>query len=97
AGMPYQIALPARGAVTNGIQDGYDVINKLAVSPFTSEFISVKLCRLFVHDDFPNPTTKTDDPAYAYYDYTNPDRTEEAELVHQCMLAWENSSPKGNI
>jgi uncharacterized protein (DUF1800 family) len=97
AGTPYQIALPARGAVTNGILDGYDVITSLANLPFTSEYISVKLCRLFIHDDFPNPTTITDQPAYAFYDYTNPNRSEEAELVHQCMLAWENSNPKGNI
>jgi hypothetical protein len=95
--MPYQLALPARGAVTNGIQDGYDVINHLANLPFTQEYISVKLCRLFVHDDFPNPTTITDHPEYAFYDYTNPNRSAEAELVHQCMLAWENSTPKGNI
>ena len=72
--MPYQIALPARGAVTNGILDGYDVITNLANLPFTSEYISVKLCRLFVHDDFPNPTTIADQPAYAFYDYTNPNR-----------------------
>ncbi len=97
AGTPYQIALPARGAVTNGIQDGYDVIAGLANLPFTSEYISVKLCRLFIHDDFPNPTTSADQPAYAFYDYTNPNRSEEAELVHQCMLAWENSTPKGNL
>ncbi len=97
AGTPYQIALPARGAVTNGIEDGYDVIAKLANLPFTSEFMSVKLCRLFVHDDFPNPTTIADQPAYAFYDYTNPNHSEEAELVHQCMLAWESSNPKGNI
>lgn len=97
AGMPYQLALPARGAVTNGIQDGYDVINHLANMPFTQEYISVKLCRLFVHDDFPNPTTISDHPEYAFYDYTNPSRSAEAELVHQCMLAWENSTPKGNI
>ncbi|MEI2723294.1 MAG: DUF1800 family protein [Verrucomicrobiota bacterium] len=74
AGLAYQIALPARGAVTNGMQDGYDVIMNLANLPFTSEYISVKLCRLFVHDDFPNPTTMADQPEYAFYDYTNPDR-----------------------
>jgi len=97
AGMPYQIALLARGAVTNGIQDGYDVITNLANNPFTEEYISVKLCRLFVHDDFPNPTTKATEPEYAFYDYTDPNRSAEAELVHQCMLAWENSTPKGNL
>ncbi|MSU60112.1 MAG: DUF1800 family protein [Pedosphaera sp.] len=97
AGMPYQIALPARGAVTNGIQDGYDVITNLANLPFTSENLCVKLCRLFVHDDFPNPTTKITEPEYAFYDYTDPNRSAEAELVHQCMLTWENSTPKGNL
>ena len=52
----------------------------------------------FVHDDFPNPTTNpalTND--YNFYDYTDPNRSAEAELVHQCMLAWENSVPKGRL
>ncbi|HEX5219643.1 MAG TPA: DUF1800 family protein [Verrucomicrobiae bacterium] len=98
AGQSYQLNIPPRATgSTNGIQDGYDVINHLANLPFTQEYISVKLCRLFVHDDFPNPTTIADHPEYAFYDYTNPDRSPEAELVHQCMLAWENSTPKGNI
>jgi len=96
AGANYQLALPPRSG-TNGIQDGYDVIAHLANQPFTQEYISVKLCRLFVHDDFPDPTTIPDQPEYAFYDYTNPNRSAEAELVHQCMLAWENSYPKGNI
>ena len=96
AGTPYQLALPPRSG-TNGIQDGYDVIAHMANQPFTQEYISVKLCRLFVHDEFPNPTTLTDSPDYSFYDYTDPNRSAEAELVHQCMLAWENSSPKGNL
>jgi len=97
AGRPYQIVIPARTG-TASIQDGYDVITNLANLPFTEEFISVKLCRLFVHDDFPNPNTS--DPTsdgYTFYDYTNPNRSAEAELVHQCMLAWENSTPRGNL
>jgi len=99
AGNSYQLNIPPRVTGTNdGIQDGYDVIAHLANQPFTEEFISVKLCRLFVHDGFPNPTTRTDLPEdYAFYDYTNPNRSAEAELVHQCMLAWENSTPKGNL
>ena len=96
AGANCQLTLPPRSG-TNGIQDGYDVIAHMANQPFTQEYISVKLCRLFVHDDFPNPTTLTDSPDYSFYDYTNPNRSAEAELVHQCMLAWENSSPKGNL
>lgn len=98
AGQSYQLSIPPRTTgSTNGIQDGYDVINHLANLPFTQEYISVKLCRLFVHDDFPNPTTIPDRPEYAFYDYTDPNRSAEAELVHQCMLAWENSTPKGNL
>ena len=98
AGRNYQLNIPARATgTTNSIQDGYDVIAHLADQPFTQEYISVKLCRLFVHDDFPNPTTTPGLPEYDFYDYTNPDRSAEADLVHQCMLAWENSSPKGNL
>ncbi|MFO1513434.1 MAG: DUF1800 family protein [Verrucomicrobiota bacterium] len=99
AGNSYQLNIPARvTGTTNGIQDAYDVIAHLANQPFAEEFISVKLCRLFVHDGFPNPTTRTDlVDDYAFYDYTNPNHSAEAELVHQCMLAWENSTPKGNI
>jgi len=96
AGQNYQLTIPARTG-TNGVQDGYDVIAHLANLPFTQEYLSVKLCRLFVHDDFPNPTTTASLPEYAFYDYTDPNRSAEAELVHECMLAWENSSPKGNL
>jgi uncharacterized protein (DUF1800 family) len=96
AGANYELTLPARTG-TNGIQDGYDVIEHLADQPFTQEYISVKLCRLFVHDEFPNPTSHEDREDYFFYDYTDPNRSAEAELVHQCMLAWENSTPKGNI
>lgn len=96
AGTSYQLNIPARTG-TNSIQDAYDVIAHLANQPFTEEFISVKLCRLFVHDDFPNPTSYSDRDEYSFYDYTDPNRSAEAELVHQCMLAWENSTPKGNI
>ena len=98
AGRSYQLVIPRRiTGDTNSIQDGYDVVRHLANLPFTEEYISIKLCRLFIHDDFPNPTTRTDEPEYAFYDYTDPTRSAEAELVHQCMLAWENSSPRGNI
>ncbi|MEY4387136.1 MAG: hypothetical protein RLY20_2419 [Verrucomicrobiota bacterium] len=99
AGRFYQLNIPGRAtSTTNSIQDGYDVIAHLANQPFTEEYISIKLCRLFVHDDFPNPTTNpADTNDYAFYDYTDPNHSEEAELVHQCMLAWENSSPKGRL
>lgn len=86
AGQNYQLKLPARSGV-DGIKDGYDIINHLSNLPFTEEFISVKLCRLFVHDDF----------VHGQYDYTDPQLSEEGKLVHDCMLAWENSSPKGQL
>lgn len=69
-----------------GIQDGYNVIKHLADQPFTQEFISVKLCRLFVHDDF---TTG--------YDFTDPNLSPEGRLVRACMQAWEEGVPKGQL
>lgn len=99
AGRPYQISLPRRTG-NAGIQDGYDVIASLSTNMHTAEYLSVKLCRLFVHDDFPNPTTTTDLPEYAYYNYANPNRSAEAELVRQCLVAWDTPGPdgrKGNI
>jgi len=99
AGRFYQLNIPGRPTGnTNSIQDGYDVIGHLANQPFTEEYLSIKLCRLFVHDDFPNPTTDSTRTAdYSFYDYTDPNHSAEAELVHQCMLAWENSVPQGQI
>lgn len=103
AGTPYRLVIPGGrfNNNTNGILDGYEVATHLANLPFTMEYLSVKLCRLFVHDDFPNPTTKTGTPEYDFYDYTNPNRSAEAELVRQCMVAWDTpaGSPprKGNI
>ena len=85
AGRSYQLLLPARTG-TNSLQDGYDVINHVADQAFTQEFLSVKLCRLFVHDNFA-----------IGYDFTDPNLSEEGKLVRQCMTAWENGSPKGQI
>jgi len=86
AGRNYELTLPSR-AGQESIQDGYDIVEHLADLPFTQEYISVKLCRLFVHDDFDHGT----------YDYSDPNRSAEAELVRQCMLAWEEGSPKGQV
>ncbi|HKQ39819.1 MAG TPA: DUF1800 family protein [Verrucomicrobiae bacterium] len=87
----YQLDLPERDG-RNGIQDGYDVIAHLANQPFTMEYISIKLCRLLVHDGFPNPATHSD-----FYDYTRTNLSAEAQLVHDCMTAWDSSEPKGQI
>lgn len=96
AGRNYALTI-TNSTGTNSIRDGYIVVQHLANLPFTSEYLSVKLCRLFIHDDFPNPTTVPGTPEYNFYDYTNPNLSEEAKLVHECMLAWENSSPKGQL
>ena len=58
----------------------------MANQPFTQEFLSVKLCRLLVHDGFQTG-----------YDFTDGATSPEEELVHACMLAWENGSPQGQI
>src|SRR5207249_1233134 len=72
AGRSYQLILPVRSGQfggTNGIQDGYEIIAHLADQPFAQEFISIKLCRLFVHDNFPNPSNDPSNPLYSFYDY----------------------------
>lgn len=74
---------------TNGMQEGYLVIEHLANLPQTMEFLCVKLCRTFVHDQFEIGT----------YDYTAPG-SPEAQLVKDCMTAWNapaTDGRKGNI
>ena len=80
AGTSYQLVIPpGRTTPQTGILDGYDVIRHLSTNLYTAEFLSVKLCRLFVHDDF----------EHGHYDYTDPNRSREAELIRQCILAWD--------
>ncbi|MCI0535144.1 MAG: DUF1800 domain-containing protein [Verrucomicrobiales bacterium] len=89
AGKSYQLELPAR-AGESGMQDGYDIIAHLADLPYTQEYISVKLCRLFVHERF----------AHGVYDYTLPELSPEAALVRDCMRAWDTPAGdgrKGNV
>lgn len=81
----YQLTFPGRTG-TNAIQDGYDIVAHLADLPFTQEFMSVKLCRLLVHEDFATG-----------YDFTAPALTPEADLVRQCMMAWETNMPRGQV
>ena len=99
AGQPYRLQMPGGRTGTNGILDGYDVTATIANLPFTMEYLSVKLCRLLVHEGFPNPNTIVGSAEYNFYDYTNPNRSAEAELVRQCMVAWDTpvGGRKGNI
>ncbi len=93
----YQLVVPGRSG-TNGIQEGYEVIQHLANLPFTAEYMSIKLCRLFVHDDFPNPNNDiTQTNEYEFYNYAGGNLSPEAELVRACMLTWETNSPKGQV
>ena len=85
AGRDYGLTLPARTG-TAGMQDGYAVLRHMANQPFTQEFLSVKLCRLLVHDAFRTG-----------YEFTDGETTPEEELVRACMLAWENGNPQGQI
>jgi hypothetical protein len=64
-------------------------MNHLANLPQTMEFLSVKLCQVFVHEQF----------EYGVYDYASP-ATPEAQLIKECMTAWDTpaaDSRKGNI
>ncbi len=88
AGRSYGLKLD-NGATTNGIQDGYQILRHMADQPFTQEYISVKLCRLLVHDEF-----------HHGYDFTDAETSPEESLVHACMMAWENppkGGPKGQM
>ncbi|MFM2294450.1 MAG: hypothetical protein RLZZ350_863 [Verrucomicrobiota bacterium] len=96
AGANYQLTL-TNGSGTNSIQDGYQVLAHLANQPFTEEYLSVKLCRLLVHDNFPNPSNDPTTPAYTNYNYAAGNLSPEAALVRACMNAWETNSPKGQI
>ena len=74
---------------TNGMAEGYVAASHLANLPQTMEFLSVKLCQLFVHEGF----------EYGVYDYTSP-ASLEAQLVKECMTAWDTPASdgrKGNI
>lgn len=64
----------------------YTIMDHMADLPFTQEFISVKLCRLLVHDGFE-----------IGYDFSDGVVTPEEQLVWNCMLAWETNTPKGQI
>lgn len=89
AGRSYGLAITTSGNTTNTIQEGYTVLRHMADQPFTQEFIVVKLCRLFVHDDF-----------QVGYDFTDAETSPEEELVKAAMLAWENppgGGPKGQL
>jgi hypothetical protein len=61
-------------------------MDQMADLPFTQEFISVKLCRLLVHDNFE-----------IGYDFSDGVVTPEEQLVWNCMMAWETNTPKGQI
>lgn len=87
--LPYELSLPMRVS-TNGIQDGYDIIAHLADLPYTQEYVIIKLCQLFVHEDFSFPN-------YYNVNIASP----ELDLVKDCMNAWSTPAPgdgrRGNI
>ncbi len=90
AGRSYELHLPAR-AGNDGMKDGYDILAHLAALPFTQEYVSVKLCRLFVHEDF----------HHGIYDYSDPEHlSPEGKLIQACMTAWDTPAAdgrKGNL
>ena len=72
------------------MREGYVVLDHLAALPYTAEFLSVKLCRIFVHEDFD----------FGVYDYTAANLSAEAALVKDCLTAWMTPAAdgrKGNI
>lgn len=84
AGQSYSLIL-SNGLGTNGWRDMPQVIAHLANLPYTQEFISAKLCQLFVNENF----------EFAVYDYTQPNLSPEAQLLRDCMTAWRTPGPDG--
>jgi uncharacterized protein (DUF1800 family) len=89
-GQPYSLVVSNIFPGTNGMKEGYLVLDHLSTLPYTAEFLSVKLCRVFVHEGFD----------FGVYDYTDPSPTPEAKLVKDCITAWMTPAAdgrKGNI
>jgi uncharacterized protein (DUF1800 family) len=90
-GQSYALTVNANAYTgTNGLREGYVVLDHLANLPYTMEFLSVKLCRTFVHENFD----------FGVYDYTDPNLSAEAALIRDCMTAWNTPASdgrKGNI
>src|SRR5439155_7757622 len=94
----YQIVIPRHTTSdTNGISEGYQFISNIANYPFTEEYISIKLCRLLISDNFPNPSNDPSNALYSVYNYAAGNLSPEASLVYGCMQTWETNSPKGQI
>lgn len=85
AGKSYGLTIPARQG-NAGMQDGYDILAHMADQPFTMEYLTVKLCRLLVHDGFAHG-----------YDFSDAVSTPEEDLVYQGMVAWDSTTPKGQL
>ena len=83
AGTSYELTLPARSGAS-GVQDGYDIIEHLVGLPYVQEFISVKLCTLFVHENF-----------HVGSHYNVSQLSQEAELIKACMAAWSTPASDG--
>jgi uncharacterized protein (DUF1800 family) len=83
---------------TNNVQDGYRIVAHLADLPYTQEFISYKLCKLFVSDSF-----RFGDVNGYNYNLTSSNapnwfgHTPEGRLMRECLLAWETNTPRGQI
>jgi uncharacterized protein (DUF1800 family) len=89
AGRSYGLTFGTSANTTNTIDEGYAILRHMADQPFTQEFIVVKLCRLFIHDDFRTG-----------YDFTDAETSPEEEIVKAAMLTWENppgGGPKGQL
>ncbi|MCI0363905.1 MAG: DUF1800 domain-containing protein, partial [Phycisphaerales bacterium] len=84
AGQSYALTLQ-NGAGANGWRDMTQVISHLANLPYTQEYISVKLCQLFVHESF----------EYGVYDYTAASPAPEVQLIKDCMTAWRTPAGDG--
>ncbi len=94
AGKSYQLGIPTKpeGNPDAGYADANDLIDLLAESDLTAEFICMKLIRKFVSDE-PFSATFHQIP----FDELTPYQKSLAELLADCKATWRSTTPKGNI
>ncbi len=86
AGTPYELQIPDGRLGVDGVQDGIDVIDRLAEHPSTAEFIGVKLIGLLVSDEIDLPSA---------HDLSAP--IELRALLASVIATWNSTTPPGNI
>lgn len=83
---PYQLDIPAGRVGAAGVNDAIDVINAIVDVPPTAEFICLKLVNRFVSDEI---------TLESYQNSLAPSWL--LTVMDEAIIAWNSTTPKGNI